>query len=152
MMSTQSSLANKEKTMRYSVDAISVYLPKRVHKKTGKFVIIKRLSFPCGLAFPGGGIEEGEERKKAVVREMKEETNLDFTCLEWMPKQYDEKGRDPRWPATSYIATGYAEGWPVGEKNKTEVLFLSLEEMIMRKNEFVFDHYKIFMDYMSSFM
>lgn len=141
---------------RYSVDIIALYVPRqRNHKGYGKYVVIKRLSFPLGLAFPGGGIEKDEEREEAAFREYKEETNLTFVHCSgerfqmWLPKTYDEEGRDPRGPATSYVAYGFAEGRPKNEPGKTEVLFLSEEEIIKHKNEFVFDHFQMFLDYLS---
>lgn len=128
--------------MRYSVDAICTF--------KGKFVLVERLSFPFGLAFPGGGIEEGEDKITTVIREMKEETGLDFTPTHFLPRVYDKEGRDPRWPATSYVAVGEGEGSLSNEEGKTKVVLLSCEEILMRENEFVFDHYEIFCDYVNS--
>ena len=137
--------------MRYSVDAICKYYSFWGDKDMSKFVVIQRLSDPCGLAFPGGGIEKGEDKEQAIMREVKEETGLSFCHHRdsWLPKVYDTPGRDPRFPATSYVAHGIATGKPKGEEGKTEVLFLSKEEILSRKDEFVFDHYEIFCDYLS---
>lgn len=142
-------------TRRFSVDVIAKYYPGYKHKDYGKFIIIKRLSFPLGLAFPGGGMEEGEDKEEAAFREYKEETGLNFLhCAgevfkQWLPKVYEEDGRDPRGPATSYVAYGVAYGLPRGESGKTEVLFLSKGEILERKDEFVFDHFQMFLDYLS---
>lgn len=142
--------------MRYSVDAIAKYFPNTESQDDesddwGNYVVIRRLSFPFGLAFPGGGIEGEEDKNQAVVREFKEETNLDFyhTSSDWLPKVYDEEGRDPRGPATSFVSYGIARGVATGEKNKTEVLFLSKEEILAREKEFVFDHFQMFLDYLA---
>ena len=143
------------KKRRYSVDAIAIYKPSWRSAEFGKFVVIRRLNFPSGLAFPGGGIELGEDKEEAVVREVREETGLSFihyvhgSDSEWLPKVYDKDGRDPRGPATSYVAYGAAYGLPVAEKDKTEVLFLSEEEIHGQKDQFVFDHYQMFLDYLS---
>ena len=121
---------------RFSVDAIAKYMPPGKRRHYGKYVVIERLSFPLGLAWPGGGIEEGEDKEEAVVREVDEETGLSFVhnCgsqfQAWLPRMYDEDGRDPRWPATSYVAYGYASGMPKNEEGKTRVLFLSKEEIL----------------------
>lgn len=129
--------------MRYSVDALCK------HQATGKFVIIERLSFPFGLAFPGGGIEEGEDKATAIIREVEEETGLLFVIDSWLPKTYNEPGRDPRWPATSFVAEGVVHGNMCDEVGKTRVILLSKEEIMSRANTFAFDHYQIFCDYMS---
>ena len=42
----------------------------------GAIVLINRKNPPLGLALPGGFVDIGEYVEKAVVREMKEETNL----------------------------------------------------------------------------
>ncbi len=126
--------------MRYSVDAIMRY-------KDG-FVIIERLSFPFGLALPGGGIEEGEDKTTAVIREVEEETGLLFKIKSWLPKTYNEDNRDPRWPATSFVAEGMATGDIRNEPGKTKVILLSKDEIIINADKFAFDHYQIFCDYL----
>jgi len=40
--------------------------------------------------FIGGGIEEGESAKEAVIRELKEETNVDGTIIFKFAKEYKE--------------------------------------------------------------
>ena len=127
--------------MRYSVDAIMKY--------QGRLVIIERLSFPLGFALPGGGIEEGEERTSAIIREVKEETGLLFTINSWLPKIYNEDNRDPRWSATSFVAEGIASGNIRSEPGKTKVTLLSEDEIVINADKFAFDHYQIFCDYLS---
>lgn len=129
--------------MRYSVDAICRYY------KTNLFVVIRRLNVPTGLAFPGGGIEEGENKDVAIARELKEETGLTLASIAWLPKVYNEEGRDPRFPSTSFVAYGEAFGTIIPEKGKTEVLLLSKEEILAKKELFVFDHFQIFLDYLA---
>lgn len=55
----------------------------------GKVLLIKRIKpTETYYVFPGGGIEEGESPEAAVIREVKEETNIDarkaqeLFCLE----------------------------------------------------------------------
>ncbi len=51
--------------------------------KNGKILLIKRASYKksypgCWCAI-GGSVEEGETPQEAIIREVKEETNLDFS-------------------------------------------------------------------------
>jgi 8-oxo-dGTP diphosphatase len=68
----------KEKQQKVIVGAL-VY-------KEGKFLIVRRAGdekvFPERWDFPGGNIEFGEDPISAVIREVKEETNLDLDELE----------------------------------------------------------------------
>ena len=51
------------------------------NKKTKEVLTINRVKDWCGVAFPGGHIEEGEPIVLSVIREIKEETNLDIDNL-----------------------------------------------------------------------
>lgn len=53
------------------------------NKETNEVVIIHRIKDWCGIAFPGGHVEEGEPIVPSVIREIKEETNLDIYHLEF---------------------------------------------------------------------
>jgi 8-oxo-dGTP diphosphatase len=63
----------------------------------GNIVLIKRKypPFQGFYALPGGFIEKGETPQKTLLREVKEETNLDVKIIEKIGV-FDEKGRDPR--------------------------------------------------------
>jgi len=52
--------------------------------KEGKILLLKRSVKDKGVyyTFPGGGVEEGETPEHAVIREIKEETNLDIEIEE----------------------------------------------------------------------
>lgn len=129
--------------MRYCVDALSVYNDYGITK----YVVIKRLTFPYGLAFPGGKIEPGENKDAAIVREVKEETGLTLVINSWLPHVYDKEGRDPRFPSLSYVAYGETSGIIVNENKKTEVILLTQKEILEKCHEFVFDHFEMFLDY-----
>jgi len=58
--------------------------------------------------FPGGHIEEGETAKEAVVREIKEETGLDFTPEFLLCS--DEICPEEDWHALVAVFTGKASG------------------------------------------
>jgi 8-oxo-dGTP diphosphatase len=53
------------------------------NEKTKEVVVIHRVKDWKGIAFPGGHIEEGEPIVPSVIREIKEETNLDIYNLEF---------------------------------------------------------------------
>ncbi len=53
------------------------------NSETGEVVVINRKKDWKGLAFPGGHIEQGEPIVPSVVREVKEETGLDISNLEF---------------------------------------------------------------------
>ena len=63
----------------------------------GNVVLIKRKypPFKDFYALPGGFIEKGENPKQAVLREAKEETNLDLKIIKKIGV-FDKAGRDPR--------------------------------------------------------
>jgi 8-oxo-dGTP diphosphatase len=68
-----------------------------IEDKEGNIVLIKRKypPFQGFYALPGGFVEKGEKTKQALLREIKEETNLTVKVVEKIGV-FDEKGRDPR--------------------------------------------------------
>ena len=52
--------------------------------KNGRILLVKSERWKNHYALPGGHVEYGERVADAVVREMKEETNLDVTDLEFV--------------------------------------------------------------------
>ncbi|MFC1623026.1 NUDIX domain-containing protein [Patescibacteria group bacterium] len=121
----------------YCADIIATYKE--------KFVIIKRLSFPEGLALPGGRKEQGEKFEQCAHREFQEETGLSL-LIEKTLGIYDDPDRDPRGRKISTVFIGKANGETQNETGKTQVLLMTKEEVLARKEEFVFDHYQIFCD------
>lgn len=53
------------------------------NKETNEVVVINRINSWPGVAFPGGHVEKGEAIVPSVIREIKEETNLDISNLEF---------------------------------------------------------------------
>jgi len=80
----------KKADIRRTIDAV-------IEDNAGNVILIKRKypPFQGYYALPGGFIEKGESAKKALVREIKEETNLDVKILHKIGL-YTEEGRDPR--------------------------------------------------------
>lgn len=80
-----------------------------MHKSVGaiikdgnKILMIDRATFPYGWACPAGHIDEGETSEQTLVREVKEETNLDIKkhklliheFVEWNECYKGVKGHD----------------------------------------------------------
>jgi 8-oxo-dGTP diphosphatase len=123
--------------IEYCADAIATFKE--------KFVVIKRLSLPKGLAFPGGRKNPNEKFEECAQREFKEETGLSLSIQRSLGT-YDNPNRDPRGRKISKIFIGEARGEARNEPRKTQVLLMTKEEILARKSEFVFDHYQIFCD------
>jgi len=62
-----------------------------------KVLLIKRGSkaYYGMWGFVSGKVEWGEEIKETVIREVKEETNLDVEIVKFVGRYYDKKGRHP---------------------------------------------------------
>jgi len=84
------SMQMKKAEIGKTVDAV-------IEDNAGNIILIKRKypPFQGYFALPGGFIEKGESPIKALVREVKEETNLDVKILHKIGL-YNEEGRDPR--------------------------------------------------------
>ncbi len=118
--------------------------------KNGTFkgiVLIERKNEPRGLALPGGFVDVGERVEDALVREMKEETNLDVTISRVLGIYSDPK-RDPRFHTASVVYVAQAKGEPKGGDDAKEAKLYSLDALPLDK--LVFDHAKIVQDYLLS--
>jgi len=83
-------IQGKKKNVGKTVDAI-------IEDNDGNIVLIKRMYPPFRnyYALPGGFVEKGEKPVQALIREVKEETNLDVKIVKKIGV-YDAKNRDPR--------------------------------------------------------
>ena len=110
-------------------------------------VLIERKNEPKGLALPGGFVDVGESVEDALVREMKEETNLDVTITEVLGI-YSDPTRDPRFHTASVVYVAKSKGKPKGGDDAKEADLYTLGEIPLDK--LVFDHAKIVKEYLLS--
>lgn len=110
-------------------------------------VLIERKNAPLGLALPGGFVDVGERVEDALVREMKEETNLDVT-IERILGVYSDPARDPRFHTASVAYIASATGEPKGGDDAKVAKIYALDEIPLEK--LVFDHQTIVCDYLKT--
>ncbi len=109
-------------------------------------VLIERLNEPLGMAIPGGFVDIGESVEKALVREMKEETDLDVEIISLL-NVFSDPSRDPRFHTASVVYICKAEGIPKGLDDAKEAIIYKKEEIPFEK--LVFDHAQILKEYLS---
>ena len=111
----------------------------------GGIVIIQRSNPPFGFALPGGFVDYGESLEEAVIREAKEETDLDLTDLKQF-HTYSEPSRDPRFHTIGTVFIAKAKGKPKAGDDAAGLEVVRLTEI--EKLDFAFDHEKIIEDYL----
>jgi len=121
-----------------TVDAI-IELPEGI-------VIIERSNPPFGWALPGGFVDYGESLEDAVIREVKEETNLDLIQSRQFHTYSDPK-RDPRFHTIGTVFIAKAKGTPQAQDDAADLKIIKLSEI--EKMQLAFDHKKILQDYFS---
>ena len=127
----------KESKISKTVDAV-------IEDTKGNIVFIKRKypPFQGFYALPGGFIETGENPQQALLREVKEETNLNVKII-GIIGIFDEEGRDPRGTihSTAYkCLVNDTSNMRSGDDSK-EVELISKERL--KDLELAFDHKKI---------
>ncbi|WP_456472696.1 NUDIX domain-containing protein [Methanocaldococcus sp.] len=111
----------------------------------GRILLIKRKKEPFKdyYALPGGFVECGETVEEAIIREIKEETNLDVE-IEKLLNVYSHPNRDPRGHTVSivYILKVVGGSLKAGDDAK-DAKFFNLDEL----PKLAFDHKKIIEDF-----
>jgi 8-oxo-dGTP diphosphatase len=130
-----------KKNIQIAVDAI-------IDDKQGNIILIKRKYPPYKdyYALPGGAVEKGETQKQAVIREIKEETNLDIEIVDKIGV-YDRPGRDPRGDVHSTVykcrIIGGKDKIKSGDDSK-DVFVISFKEL--KNIKLAFDHKEMLKD------
>ncbi|MFX1326933.1 MAG: NUDIX domain-containing protein [Promethearchaeota archaeon] len=127
----------KKVKVGHTVDAV-------IEDRSGNIVLIRRKYPPYQgfFALPGGFIEKGEKPKQALLREVKEEINLDVKIIEKIGT-FDTPGRDPRGNIHSIVYKCFIEdtsNMRSGDDSK-EVSLVSKSQL--KDIELAFDHKKI---------
>ncbi len=111
-------------------------------------VLIERKNEPKGLALPGGFVDVGESVEEALVREMREETNLEVE-ISTLLGVYSDPKRDPRFHTASVVFTAKSQGQPQGGDDAKTAKVYAVEEIPM--DQLVFDHGAILKDYLARY-
>jgi len=110
-------------------------------------VIVQRGNPPFGWALPGGFVDYAESLEDAVIREAKEETDLDLIQLKQF-HTYSDPERDPRFHTIGTVFIAKAKGTPKAGDDAADLKVIKLKEI--EKMQFAFDHKKILQDYCNS--
>jgi len=108
-------------------------------------VLIKRKYPPLGYALPGGFVDYGESVEDALIREMKEELNLDIEIVKLLGV-YSDPNRDERVHTASCVFICNAYKMPKAGDDAKEAFVIKLEDIEFKK--LAFDHAKILKDYL----
>ncbi|MBI4707439.1 MAG: NUDIX hydrolase [Candidatus Omnitrophica bacterium] len=127
-----------------TVDAL-IEIPASPAGGDGGIVVIERSNPPFGLALPGGFVDYGESLEHAVIREVKEETNLDVVELRQFHTYSDPK-RDPRFHTIGTAFIAKVKGNPRAGDDAAGLKIIKKSEI--EKLDFAFDHKKILLDYL----
>jgi len=109
-------------------------------------VIIERSNPPFGWALPGGFVDYRESLEEAVVREAKEETDLDISGLRQF-HTYSMFGRDPRFHTIGTVFIAKAKGKPKAGDDAKGIKVIKLSDI--EDMQFAFDHKNIIRDYVN---
>ncbi|MDP3142958.1 MAG: NUDIX hydrolase [Candidatus Omnitrophota bacterium] len=114
-------------------------------------VIIERTNPPFGWALPGGFVDYAESLENAIIREAKEETNLDLIDLKQF-HTYSQPDRDPRFHTIGTVFIAKAKGTPNAGDDAQGLKIIKLSEIDspdkLAKFNFAFDHQQILADYL----
>jgi len=128
-----------------TVDVI-IEIPASPAGRNDGIVVIERSNPPFGWALPGGFVDYGESLEAAIIREAKEETDLDLADLKQF-HTYSAPGRDPRFHTIGTVFIAQARGKPKAGDDAAGLKIVKLSEL--KDLDFAFDHKKIIQDYLN---
>lgn len=108
-------------------------------------VMIERMNPPLGWALPGGFVDYGETVEEAVKREVKEETNLEFSDFKLLGV-YSNPKRDARFHTVSVVFYGKGRGELCAASDAKNAKIYKLNSL---PEKIAFDHKKIIEDYIN---
>jgi 8-oxo-dGTP diphosphatase len=115
---------------------------------SNEILMISRENFPHGWALPGGYVRIGETVENALIREIKQETNLTISDYSLFGV-YSEPNRDPRAHVVTLVYNSKVLNmkclYPGIEANKID--WFNIEKLLKMKEIIAFDHFKIISDY-----
>jgi 8-oxo-dGTP diphosphatase len=101
-------------------------------ERDGKFLIIKRrpdeVAFPGKWEFPGGKLESGESIKASLIREAKEETNLELDSEPIYMGEYEFTRRDGLHVVGLRFVARAKKGEVMLSEDHTEHAWITLKE------------------------
>ncbi len=109
-------------------------------------VMIERKNPPFGWALPGGFVDYGESAEDAVMREVKEETSLDFKDIRQF-HTYSEPHRDVRFHTVSIVFVGKGKGRLKASDDAKNAAVFRKDNL---PSKIAFDHRRIIEDYFIS--
>ena len=107
-------------------------------------VLIERMNPPVGYALPGGFVDYGESCEDAIVREVKEETNLSFRIKHQL-HTFSHPDRDPRQHIVSVVFVGVGSGELKAGDDAKRAISINISSAFERN--LVFDHKRILSRY-----
>jgi ADP-ribose pyrophosphatase YjhB (NUDIX family) len=124
----------------------------KTENDTLKILLTKRSdnlhNFPGAWVLPGGHVDEYETRETAIIREVKEETGLNFYPT--LFGVYDEIFEERKIHAVVTIYEGHSDGTLVADEYEVSAIgWYSLEDSLNADLKLGFEHRKILRDYMN---